>query len=146
MTNHWITQLQNILKTDQYSTSVSEIYRHSHDESEHPPADPELVCFPESTEDVIAIMQIARESIIPVTPFGIGSGLEGQAIPVKDGISLNFERMNQIVKFSPEDLLVTVQPGITRLQLNNIINRHGLQFPVDPGADASIGGMAANNA
>lgn len=146
MTNHWITQIQSILKTDQYSKSISELYRHSHDESEHPPVEPELVCFPESTEDVIAIMKIARDASIPITPFGIGSGLEGQAIPLNGGISLNFERMNQIVKFSPEDLLVTVQPGITRLQLNNIINRHGLQFPVDPGADASIGGMAANNA
>lgn len=146
MKKHWITQLQNTLKADQCSTSVSELYRHSHDESDHAPVEPEIVCFPESTEDVKAIMQIACEASVPVTPFGVGSGLEGQAIPLSGGISINFERMNQVVKFSPEDLLVTVQPGITRLQLNSIINRHGLQFPIDPGADASIGGMAANNA
>src|SRR5690606_17237582 len=146
MTNHWITQIESILKTDQYSKSISELYRHSHDESEHPPVEPELVCFPESTEDVIAIMKIARDASIPITPFGIGSVLECQAITWTGAVSFNFERMNQTLKFSPEDLLVTVQPGITRRQLNNIINRHGLQFPVDPGADASIGGMAANNA
>lgn len=146
MTSLWINQLQNILKSDQYSSSVSELYRHSHDESDHPAVEPKVVCFPESKEDVLAIMKIAREASIPVTPFGSGSGLEGQAIPMKGGISLNFERMNQVVKFSPEDLLVTVQPGITRLQLNSIVNRHGLQFPVDPGADATIGGMTATNA
>ncbi|GAB3062474.1 FAD-linked oxidase C-terminal domain-containing protein [Virgibacillus ainsalahensis] len=91
-------------------------------------------------------MEIARKYSIPVTAYGAGSGLEGQAIPVQKGIVVNFENMNNVVEFSPEDLLITVQPGITRLQLNQIVNKHGLMFPIDPGADASIGGMVATNA
>ena len=91
-------------------------------------------------------MQVANRYDIPVTPYGAGSGLDGQAIPVKKGISMNFDRMKQINSFAPENLTVTVQPGLTRLELNNEINRHGLCFPIDPGADASIGGMVATNA
>lgn len=146
MSTDWIKIVSSRLSADQLSTSEGERYRHSHDESDHSPVEPELVCFPESTRDVQSILEIARDYKIPVTAFGAGSGLEGQAIPVKGGISMNFERMNQVLHFAPEDLLVTVQPGITRLTLNERINRHGLQFPIDPGADASIGGMAATNA
>lgn len=142
----WIKVLSSRLSADQLSTSEGERFRHSHDESDHSPVEPELVCFPENTRDVGVILEIARDYKIPVTAFGAGSGLEGQSIPVKGGISLNFERMNQVLLFAPEDLLITVQPGITRLALNERINRHGLQFPIDPGADASIGGMAATNA
>ena len=65
---------------------------------------------------------------------------------MKKGISLNFDRMNNVVEFAPEDLMITVEPGMTRLQLNDFVNRHGLYFPIDPGADASIGGMVATNA
>src|SRR5699024_10861571 len=116
------------------------------DESHHSPVEPDVVCFPEGTEDVKMIVDIAKINRIPVTAYGVGSGVEGQVIPMQKGISVNFERMNKIIDFSPEDLLVTVQPGITRLQLNEAINRHGLMFPIDPGADASIGGMVATNA
>lgn len=142
----WIKILSGSLRPDQLSTSEGERYRHSHDESDHLPVEPDAVCFPESTEDVQKVLLIAKEHHIPVTAFGAGSGLEGSAIPIRKGISLNFERMNQVLHFAPEDLLATVQPGITRLALNQRINRHGLQFPIDPGADASIGGMAATNA
>ncbi|MBT2581652.1 FAD-linked oxidase C-terminal domain-containing protein [Planococcus sp. ISL-109] len=145
-TTDWIKIVSSRLAADQVSVSEGERYRHSHDESDHSAVEPELVCFPETTEDVQAILETARQFKVPVTAFGAGSGLEGQAIPVQKGISLNFERMNQVLHFAPEDLLVTVQPGITRLTLNQRINRHGLQFPVDPGADATIGGMAATNA
>lgn len=146
LTAEWIQILTKRLAADQVSTSEGELYRHSHDESDHSPVEPELVCFPETTEDVQTVLKIAKEYKISVTAFGAGSGLEGSAIPIKKGISMNFERMNQVLHFAPEDLLVTVQPGITRLTLNQRINRHGLQFPIDPGADASIGGMAATNA
>src|SRR5699024_9695381 len=78
--------------------------------------------------------------------FGIGSGLEGQAIPVAGGVVLNFSNMKHIVDFSPEDMTVTVEPGITRTELNQKLNKTGLQFPIEPGADASIGGMSATNA
>lgn len=141
-----LTQFQHLLKKDQWSWSSSEKYRHSHDESDHKAVEPDLVCFPESTADVVVIMNHARQAAVPITPFGVGTGLEGQAIPIRQGISMNFERMNRVINFSPDDLLITVQPGITRLQLNHVINRHGLHFPIDPGADATIGGMVATNA
>lgn len=146
MENKLLEQLSERLKPDQFSISEGELYRHSHDESSHQAFEPDVVCFPETREDIQSILETARTLGVPVTSFGAGSGLEGQAIPVKGGISLDFERMNKVVKFSPDDLLITVQPGITRLQLNKLINRQGLYFPIDPGADASIGGMAATNA
>ncbi|WP_066300123.1 FAD-binding oxidoreductase [Bacillus sp. FJAT-29937] len=142
----FIQKLIDCLGKEKVSQSETELFRHSHDESFHTPVEPDVVCFPKSREDVEAIIGIAREHKIPVTPYGAGSGLEGQAIPIKKGISINFSNMNQVIHFSPEDLLVTVQPGITRLELNKVVNRHGLMFPIDPGADASIGGMVANNA
>lgn len=138
--------LKKVLRKDQLSVSESELYRHSHDESAHTPVLPNVVAFPETTEDIQAILQIANEHEAAVTPYGIGSGLEGQVIPLQKGISLNLERMNRVIAFSPEDMTVTVEPGITRSQLNEHINKHGLQFPIDPGADATIGGMVATNA
>lgn len=128
------------------SKSDSELYRHCRDESSHPWVEPDFVVFPENVEDVVKVLQLANEKDVAVTPFGAGSGLEGQAIPIHKGISLNFDRMNKVIEFSPEDLMITVEPGITRLQLNEYVNRHGLYFPIDPGADASIGGMVATNA
>lgn len=142
----FIQRLKERLGNDKVSQNENELYRHSHDESFHKPVEPDVVCFPTGREDVETIMEIARENNVPVTPFGAGSGLEGQAIPIKKGISINFENMNNVVNFSPEDLMITVQPGITRMQLNKFVNRHGLMFPIDPGADASIGGMVATNA
>lgn len=142
----YIQSLLHSLGGEKVSTNETELFRHSHDESSHSTCEPDVVCFPENRDDVLAILEVARNYQIPVTPFGAGSGLEGQAIPIQRGISINFERMNQLVKFSPENLTVTVQPGITRLQLNELVNRHGLFFPLDPGADASIGGMVATNA
>ena len=141
-----IEQLRAKIGKTKVSVSESELYRHSRDESSHLPEEPDAVCFPESVEDVREVLKYAQEHQIAVTPFGAGSGLEGQAIPVEKGITMNMERMNRIVDYSPEDMTVTVQPGITRVQLNEIINKDGLQFPIDPGADASIGGMTATNA
>src|SRR5699024_4395956 len=112
----------------------------------HLSSSPDVVCFPETTQDVTIIMRIAREYTVPITPFGVGSGLEGQAIPIQNGIVIDLEQMNNIVEFNPEDLTITVQPGLTRKQLNHYINRQGMMFPIDPGADASIGGMVATNA
>lgn len=141
-----IKKLKNALGIDKVSTNETELFRHSHDESAHPGVLPDVVCFPESTEDVKKIIEIAKECNTAVTPFGVGSGLEGQSIPIKKGISVNLERMDQVIDFSPEDMTITVQPGMTRLQLNEKINKHGLHFPIDPGADATIGGMVATNA
>lgn len=141
-----IQKLKEALGQEKVSTTETERFRHSKDESSYDAIEPDVVCFPESTEDVQAIVHIANEAEVPVTAFGIGSGLEGQVIPVQKGISVNFERMNKIIDYSPEDMTITVQPGITRMQLNEKINRDGLQFPIDPGADATIGGMVATNA
>lgn len=141
-----IDQLIKKLGKEKVSASESELYRHSRDESSHPPVTPDVVCFPESREDVQQIVRFANQSRIPVTPFGAGSGLEGQVIPVCGGITINMEQMEKVLHFSPEDMTITVQPGLTRKNLNKIIQKHGLQFPIDPGADASIGGMAATNA
>ncbi len=141
-----IKTLQAELSHDQVSDRESDLFRHSQDESSQQRVEPEVVCFPESTEDVVTIVNIARAYRVPVTPYGAGSGLEGQAIPVKKGISVSFERMNRMVDFRFDDLTMTVEAGVTRKQLNEYINRHGLMFPIDPGADASIGGMVATNA
>jgi D-lactate dehydrogenase (cytochrome) len=138
--------LIEILGQEKVSQSEGQLYHHSKDESYHSPVEPDIVVYPSSKEDVFAIIKFAESNIIPVVPYGVGSGLEGQAIPIKKGISVSFQNMNKVVSFSPEDMLVTVQPGVTRLQLNELVNRHGLFFPVDPGADASIGGMVATNA
>ncbi|WP_409252180.1 FAD-binding oxidoreductase [Bacillus sp. SCS-153A] len=146
MEQNILHELIELLGKDKVSTSEGDLYRHSRDESSHPPVEPDVIVFPENKEDVISILEIARSYGIPVTPFGAGSGLDGHAIPVNKGISINFEKMNQILSFHPDDLTVTVQPGMTRKQLNKSINRHGLQFPVDPGADACLGGMVATNA
>lgn len=142
----FIHRLKECLGENKVSQNENELFRHSHDESFHKPVEPDVVCFPTGRKDVEMIMEVARESSVPITPFGAGSGLEGQAIPINKGISINFENMNNVVNFSPEDLMITVQPGITRLQLNKFVNRHGLMFPIDPGADATIGGMVATNA
>ena len=90
------------------------MFRHSKDESAHTPVEPDVVCFPENTEDIVTIMSVADQFGISVTPYGAGSGLEGQIIPMNRGISIDFERMNKVVEFSPEDLTITIQPGITR--------------------------------
>ncbi|WP_310257355.1 FAD-binding oxidoreductase [Fictibacillus barbaricus] len=122
------------------------LQQHSRDESYHTPVSPDVVVYPSSTEEISSIMSFANEHGIPVVPFGAGSSLEGHCIPVKGGISLNFQEMNQVLEVRPEDFLVKVQPGVTRTQLNLALKKYGLFFPVDPGADATIGGMAATNA
>lgn len=135
-----------LIGKDKVSVNETLLLHHSKDESDHEAVEPDVVVFPESKEDVVKIVQYANENCIPVVPFGAGSGLEGQAIPVHKGISINFERMNKIVEIRPEDLVAVVQPGVTRVQLNEELKKYGLFFSVDPGADASIGGMAATNA
>ncbi|MFJ5624434.1 FAD-binding oxidoreductase [Peribacillus loiseleuriae] len=142
----YIQQLIDKLGQDQVSQEEHELFRHSRDESPHAPIQPDVVCFPTCREDVEVVLEIARLNNVPITPFGIGTGLEGAAIPIKKGISLNFANMNQILEFSPEDMTVTVQPGITRVELNEFLKEYDLFFPIDPALDASIGGMIATNA
>jgi D-lactate dehydrogenase (cytochrome) len=124
----------------------SALDQHGADLSYHPAARPDVVVYPESTEQVAAVLAYADEAGIPVVPFGAGTSLEGHVIPVRGGISLDLTRLNRIVAVRPEDLTVTVQAGVTRLQLDSELGPRGLWFPVDPGADATLGGMAATNA
>ncbi len=128
------------------STGESILDLHASDFSLHPPRRPDLVVFPETAEEVARVLAHANERRIPVVPFGAGSSLEGHVIPVRGGISLDLTRMNRIREISAGDLTASVEAGVTRMQLNREAGKQGLFFPVDPGADATLGGMAATNA
>jgi len=104
------------------------------------------VVFAESVEDVRSVLAWARENLTAVIPFGAGSSLEGNITPQSPAISLDLSRMNQVLEVRPQDFLVVVEPGVTREALNIALHDYGLFFPVDPGANASLGGMAATNA
>jgi D-lactate dehydrogenase (cytochrome) len=119
---------------------------HASDITFHRPHRPDVVVYATSTRHVSAVLALAQERRVPVTPFGAGSSLEGHVIPVSGGISLDLTRMNRIVAIAPEDLTATVEAGVTRTALERAAAEHGLFFPVDPGADATLGGMAATNA
>jgi D-lactate dehydrogenase (cytochrome) len=119
---------------------------HSSDISFHRPQRPDLVVYPTSTREVSRVLALADERRVPVTPFGAGSSLEGNVIPVHRGISLDLSRLDRILELAPADLAATVQAGVTRSVLERAAGEHGLFFPVDPGADATLGGMAATNA
>ena len=131
---------------DRCSTAMAVREQHGRDESPYDVPPPEVVVFCESTEDVAAVVKLADEHAVPVIPFGAGSSLEGHLLAVQGGVSIDLSRMNRVVALQAEDLTVTVQPGVTRTQLNNEIRHSGLFFPIDPGADASIGGMCATRA
>ena len=107
---------------------------------------PDAVVYAESTEDVAFVVALADRHSVPVIPFGVGSSLEGHLLAVQGGISIDLSRMNRVLSVNAEDLTVTVQAGVTRTQLNNEIRHTGLFFPIDPGADASLGGMTATRA
>ncbi|MTD29859.1 FAD-binding oxidoreductase [Planomicrobium sp. YIM 101495] len=134
------------LSADQVTENETVRELHGRDESYHLPKNPDVVVFPETTGEVARVMKIAGRYQIPIIPFGLGSSLEGHVIPESGGITIDFSRMNRILEIIPEDFLVKVQPGVTRNQLNKELKKHGLFFSVDPGADATLGGMAATNA
>ena len=131
---------------EQVSTNQTVRELHSKDETHHEASLPDVVVFPKTTEEVSQIMKIAQTFNTPITPFGVGTSLEGHVIPSKHGITVDFSEMNQILEVKAEDFLVKVQPGVTREQLNKELKKHGLFFTVDPGANATLGGMAATNA
>src|SRR5688572_18014900 len=119
---------------------------HSHGESYHQPAAPDVVCFPATTAEVVAIVKISERFKLPLVPFGAGTSLEGHVHALYGGITVNLREMNRILRVSTEDLDATVEAGVTRLQLVRALRNTGLSFPVDPGADATIGGMTATRA
>jgi D-lactate dehydrogenase (cytochrome) len=128
--------------------SVAEAVRehHSHGESTHPPGMPDLVCFPQSTEEVSRIVKISERFGLPVIPFGAGTSLEGHVHALRGGISIDMRQMNRILRVSVDDMDATVEAGVTRKQLQKTLENTGLTFFIDPGADATLGGMAATRA
>lgn len=140
-----ITALRALLG-DRLSTGASILDQHSHDEAYSAPARPDAVAFPETTEEVSAILKACSENGCPVIPYGVGSSLEGHVVPVMGGITVDTSRMNKVLAINESDLDAVVEPGVTRVQLNEALRATGLMFTVDPGADASLGGMAATRA
>jgi len=128
------------------STALAVREQHGRDESPFDVPPPEVVVYCESTDDVAAVVALADRHAVPVIPYGAGSSLEGHLLAVQGGVSIDLTRMNRILSVRPEDLTVTVQAGVTRMQLNTEVRHAGLFFPIDPGADATLGGMSATRA
>ena len=131
---------------DRLSTTQAMREHHGRDESSYDPMLPDAVVFAQNIDDVAAAVALCNQYRFPVIAYGTGTSLEGHILAVQGGLSIDLSQMNQVVALNAEDLTVTVQPGVTRKQLNTEIKDTGLFFPIDPGADASIGGMAATRA
>ncbi len=128
------------------STNESVLDQHGHDESAFTPARPSAVVMANSTDDVSRVLVYCNNERIPVVPFGAGTSLEGHVVPIYGGVTLDLTNMNRILEIRSDDLCVRVQAGVTRLALNEKLSSHGIFFSVDPGADATLGGMAATGA
>ncbi len=129
-----------------FTTALAAREHHGRDESPFAPVPPDAVVFARSTDDVVAVVQLAARYRVPVIAYGTGTSLEGHLLAVQGGISVDLSGMNELLALNAEDLSVTVQAGVTRKQLNTAIRDSGLFFPIDPGADASLGGMASTRA
>ena len=140
-----ITELRALLG-ERLSTGASVLDHHSHDEAYTKPVRPDAVAFPETTQEVSRIMAICSRTGCPVIPYGIGSSLEGHIVPVQGGVTVDTSRMNRVLEINQSDLDAVVEPGVTRGQLNEELRATGLMFTVDPGANATLGGMAATRA
>ncbi len=141
-----IPALQVIVTPARVSVTQADRAQHARDQSSHAEHLPDVVTWPQSTAEVSAILRCANEARLPVTAWGAGTSLEGNPIPVRGGLVLNFQYMNQILHLHAADFQVTVQPGILYKDMNKTLAQYGLFFAPDPGANASIGGMVANNA
>jgi len=140
-----LEELQALLG-ERVTTSSGIREHHGKDESYFPYAAPDAVVFPHSTEEVRDVVDICRRHRVPMIPYGVGTSLEGHILAVNGGVTIDLSQMNQVLAVHEEDLDAVVQAGVTRKQLNEYIKHTGLFFPVDPGADATIGGMAATRA
>jgi D-lactate dehydrogenase (cytochrome) len=141
-----IDVLSSLVSPDQFSAGQSNRELHLKDISFHKGKLPAGIIWPTTTEEVSKILGWTYEEGIPVTPWGAGTSTEGNPVPTRGGLVMDFTQMDRILEIRPQDLQVEVQPGVLRKELNRQVGKHGLFFPVDPGADATIGGMIANNA
>ena len=143
------TALFDLLKkrfSEQFSIALAVREHHGRDESSFAAPPPAGVLFAQSTQDVVDAVKLVSEFGVPIIAFGVGTSLEGHLLAVQGGISLDVSRMNQVLAINAEDLTVTVEAGVTRKQLNEAVKSTGLFFPIDPGADATLGGMSATRA
>jgi D-lactate dehydrogenase (cytochrome) len=131
---------------ERFSVAQAVRAHHGRDESSYDPMLPDAVAFARSTEEVAAAMRLCSQYRVPVIAYGAGSSLEGHVLAVQGGLTIDLSQMAEIIAVQPEDLTATVQAGVTRKQLNAAVKDFGLFFPIDPGADASLGGMAATRA
>jgi D-lactate dehydrogenase (cytochrome) len=131
---------------ERVSTSAAVREHHGKDESYFPYAPPDAVVFVKTTEEVRDVVNICRRHRVPMIPYGVGTSLEGHILAVQGGVTIDLSQMNEVLAVHEEDLDAVVQAGVTRKQLNEFIKHTGLFFPVDPGADATLGGMAATRA
>jgi hypothetical protein len=129
------------LGAEQVSTSDAVRGEHAAGESYHRGEPPDIVVFPRTTADVVAVVNLCRTHGVPIVPFGSGTSLEGQVVALRGGVSLDTTRLDRILRLDVDDLDVTVEAGVTRKQLDARLRPEGVFFPVDPGADATIGGM-----
>jgi D-lactate dehydrogenase (cytochrome) len=140
-----IADLQALLG-DRCTTNATQLEHHGHGESWHAAGVPDVVVFPLTTEEVSRVVRAAARHHAPVVAFGAGSSLEGHVNAIAGGVSLDLSRMNRVLRISADDLDATVEAGVTHRQLNKALANTGMAFWVDPGADATIGGMAATRA
>ncbi|MEM7438895.1 MAG: FAD-linked oxidase C-terminal domain-containing protein [Pseudomonadota bacterium] len=131
---------------DRLSTSPSVLGLHARDEAHYPETPPDAVAFPETAQEVSEVVKICARHGCPVVPWGVGTSLEGHALPFRGGVTVDTSLMKKVEQIYAEDLCCKVQPGITREELNTELRATGLFFPIDPGANATIGGMTATNA
>ena len=145
LSNSFLSQLQAVFGERLH---VGEAMRaaHGHSEAHFEPCAPDAVVFAHTTEEVVSLVNLCREHDVPIIPYGAGTSLEGQTLPVRGGITLDLSEMNAILSVNADDADCTVQPGVRREQLNAHLRDSGLFFPVDPGANATLGGMAATRA
>ena len=140
-----VTELKALLG-ERVTTSASVREHHGKDESYFPYALPDAVVYPHSTEEVRDVVNICRRHGVPMIPFGVGTSLEGHVLAIEGGVTIDLSQMSSVLAVHEEDLDAVVQAGVTRKQLNEYIKHTGLFFPIDPGADATIGGMASTRA
>jgi D-lactate dehydrogenase (cytochrome) len=131
---------------DRVSTAPAVRDAHGRDEGWHPPAAPDVVVFPTTTGEVVAVVQACAARGVPVIAFGAGTSLEGNVSAVHGGVTIDLSRMDRVLEVNVDDLDCRVEAGVTRSALNRVLARDGLFFPIDPGADATLGGMAATRA